>query len=192
MNVEIIKRKRLLDDFFKVDEIYLKHRNLSGEWSPELRRLNFERGESVAVLIYVEDQDSFVLVRQFRFAVYEAGGEGWIDEIVAGILDEDDPLECAKRECIEETGYDIRRFESIGSIFVSPGATTERIHIYLGYCKASDKKYPGGGLSEEHEDIQVIELDRAEALQNLINGNYNDAKTILSLQYFFLNSKSDK
>ncbi len=132
MKVKILERNRLLDDFFKIDVVKLKFKKFSGKWSNTVRRLNFERGESVGVLIYVRDKDVFVLVRQFRFSVYEAGEEGWLDEIAAGILDDPSPLTCAKRECIEETGYEISDFDEVGSIFVTPGASTERIHLFIG------------------------------------------------------------
>lgn len=190
MDVNIVKRKRLLDDFFKVDEIHLRHQTFSGDWSETVRRLNFERGEAVAVLIYLEDTDQFVLVRQFRFAVYETGGEGWIEEVVAGILDEDAPLDCARRECIEEAGYEIGRFDYLGTYFVSPGASTERIHLYTGYCQSADRKHPGGGLDHEHEDIEVRVIPREEAFRNLRNGVYTDAKTVMCLQHFLLSKGS--
>jgi ADP-ribose pyrophosphatase len=187
MEAKIIKRKCLLDDFFKVDELIVQHQKFSGGWSKEVRRLNLERGESVAVLIYLEDKDHFVLVRQFRIAVYETGGSGWIEEIVAGVLDEDNPLECAKRECIEEAGYEIEKFEYVGHIYSSPGITTESVHLYIGYCKSVDQKHPGGGLVHEHEDIEIVEISTEKALENLNNGYYHDGKTILALSYFFLN-----
>ncbi len=186
MKVEILERNRLLDDFFKIDVVKLKFKKFSGKWSNTVRRLNFERGESVGVLIYVRDKDVFVLVRQFRFSVYEAGEEGWLDEIAAGILDDPSPLTCAKRECIEETGYEISDFDEVGSIFVTPGASTERIHLFIGYCNSEDKKYIGGGLEEENEDLLIIELPRREAYQKLLNGEFNDGKTIIALQQFFL------
>lgn len=189
MDVKILSKERILDDFFQVDSARLQFEKFSGGWSTPVRRLNLERGEAVAVLIYLEDVDKIVLIRQFRYAAFLAGSDGWIDEIVAGVQDEQDPLACAKRECIEESGYEISRFRLIASVFSTPGITTERIHIYLGICQSADKKYPGGGLDEEHEDIQIMELATEEVRKRLENGAFNDCKTILALQYFFLNYK---
>lgn len=186
MEVKILQRKRLLDDIFKVDDIRLQHKKFSGDWSGTIRRLNFERGNSVGVLIYVKDEDVFILVRQFRFAVYETGSSGWLDEIVAGILDNESPLDCAYRECIEEAGYEIDDFEYICTVFVSPGASTERMHLYMGYCNSEDKKFEGGGLSEEQEDIEVIKIKRGELYQKMMGGELVDGKTMLTLQHFFL------
>ncbi len=187
MDVKILKEERILDDFFQVDSVQLQFEKFSGGLSAPVRRLNLERGEAVAVLIYLRDTDKFILIRQFRYAAYAADGDGWIDEIVAGVLDEEDPLSCARRECIEESGYEIDDFRLIASVFSTPGITTERVHIYLGLCRSTDKKYPGGGLDEEHEDIRIVELGRREAKRRLQEKGFKDGKTILALQYFFLN-----
>ncbi len=191
MEVKILKKKRLLDDFFKVDAAELQYEKFDGKFSEPVRRLNLERGEAVAVLIYVRDRDSFVLIRQFRFAVYETGRDGWIDEIVAGVLDKEGetPVECARREVREEAGYEVNEFEKIGTIFVSPGITTERIHLFIGFCNAQDKRFTGGGLAEEHEDIQIVEWTREKAWEKLQNKEIEDGKTVLALQYFFLHEK---
>jgi nudix-type nucleoside diphosphatase (YffH/AdpP family) len=189
VKVKIIENKNLLNDYFKVDGVTLTHEKFDGSWTEPVRRLNLERGQAVAVLIYLQDKESFVLVRQFRYAVHATGEQGWIDEIVAGVLEHNNPLDCAKRECIEETGYDIDKFEKIGYVFASPGITTERVHLYIGYCNSSDKKYVGGGLPEEHEDILIKEISVKEAYQKLIKGGFSDGKTILALQHFFLKER---
>lgn len=188
MKVKIIDRECLLDDFFRVDAARLQYEKFDGTFSEPVRRLNLNRGEAVAVLIYLKDRDSFVLIRQFRFALYEAGREGWIDEIVAGVLDKkgESPQECAKREAIEEAGYEIKELEPIGTIFVSPGITTERVHLFIGYCTSEDKKFAGGGLDAEHEDIKIVEWDRETAKRKLMNKEIEDGKTVLALQHFFL------
>lgn len=194
MKVRLIKKEYLLNDFFKVDAAELQYERFDGSWSPKVRRLNLERGEAVAVLIYLRDRDSFVVVRQFRYAVYATGQEGWIDEIVAGVLDKEgeSPEECARRECREEAGYEIREMKPIGKIFVSPGITTERVHLFIGYCDSTDRKYPGGGLEAEHEDIRLVEWTREEAKRKLTNHEIEDGKTILALQYFFLKEYFDR
>jgi ADP-ribose pyrophosphatase len=187
MQVKILDAKSLLNDFFSVSEARLQHEKFDGGWSAPVRRLNLDRGEAVAVLIYVQDIQRFVLVRQFRYAVYLADEGGWIDEIVAGVLDGDTPLQCARRECIEEAGYEIDRFEPIATVYSSPGITTERVYVYIGFCNQADKKYSGGGVDHEHEDIQIVELSRDEALEKLRRKEFNDGKTIMALQHFFLN-----
>ena len=187
MKVKVLTRERLLDDFFQVDSARVQFEKFGGGWSEPVRRLNLERGEAVAVLIYLKDKDAFVLVRQFRYAAFAAGQNGWIDEIVAGVLDEADPLQCARRECIEESGYEIDDFRPIALAFSSPGITTERVHLYTGFCNSKDKKHSGGGLDSEHEDIRIVELSRKQAWKRLQQKGFRDGKTILALEHFFLN-----
>ncbi len=186
MEVKILEKKRVLDGFFQVDEVIVQHEKFSGSLSKPVRRLNLERGEAVAILIYLQDRDSFSLVRQFRYAAYVSSNTGWIDEIVAGILEDDNPLECAKRECIEETGYEINKFDKIGFLYSTPGITSERIHLFIGYCNSHDKKHKGGGLDTEHEDIKVIEIPKDEAYKKVAKGEFKDGKTILAIQHFQL------
>ncbi|WP_456408864.1 NUDIX domain-containing protein [Caldithrix abyssi] len=187
MKVKILKKERLLDDFFKVDSAELIHEKFDGTLSPVVRRLNLERGQAVAVLIHLTDRDSLVLIRQFRYAVYEAGEDGWIDEIVAGVLDDESPEACARRECLEEAGYELERLEHMATIYVSPGITTEQIHIFIGYTDSTKRINDGGGLDSENEDIQVVEWTREEAFKKLMNKEIEDGKTLLAVQHFFLN-----
>lgn len=192
MKVNIIKKERLLNDFFIVDSAELRFEKFDGSWSPVVRRLNLNRGQAVAVLIYLKDKDSFVLIRQFRFAVFEDGQSGWIDEIVAGVVDEESPEACARRECLEEAGYELEELEHIATIYTSPGITTEKVHLYLGSTDSSKKTADGGGVESENEDIQIVEWSRKEALQKLLNKEIEDGKTILTLQYFFLKEHLQK
>ena len=99
MKVKILEKQRLLDDFFQVDAARLQFEKFDGTWSEPVRRLNLDRGEAVAVLVYLRDRDCFVLVRQFRYALFHKGEEAWLEEIVAGVLDDESPQECARREC---------------------------------------------------------------------------------------------
>lgn len=188
MNVKIIKTERKLNDFFVVDKAYLQYEKFNGQFSETVFRFNLNRNEAAAVLIYLEDKDRLLLIRQFRYADYAKGAGGWIEEIVAGVMEENEtPLQCARRETIEETGYEINRFEHIASAYSTPGITTEFMHLYLGIGQSSDLKHRGGGLDEEHEDIQLFEISREEARERLKNKKIRDAKTILALQYFLLN-----
>ena len=186
MQVKILESKRVLDDFFQVDDVKLQYETFSGTLSEPVRRLNLERGQAVAVLIYLEDKESFILVRQFRFAAYVSSETGWIDEIVAGVIEDDNPIDCARRECMEETGYVIEKFDNIGFVYSTPGITSERVHLYIGHGNSSDKKYEGGGLEIEHEDIKIIEIPKSEAYKKAATGEFVDGKTILAIQHFQL------
>ena len=188
MKVKILEKKKLLDNFFRIDDVYLQFERFDGKWSNSVHRYNLDRGEAAGALIYLTDKQSFVFVRQFRYAVYSKGEKGWIDEIVAGVMEGDDtPLACIRRECIEEAGYQIDTFYPMGWFYVSPGITNERVHLFIGLCTSNFKKFSGGGLSEENEDLQLVEMPKDEALQRLKEGYFKDGKTLLALQFFFLN-----
>lgn len=186
MQVKIIESKRILDDYFQVDAVTLQHEKFSGTYTGPVRRLNLERGQAVAVLIYLRDKKSFILVRQFRYAAYISSDSGWLDEVAAGVLEDDDPIACAKRECVEETGYVIDEFDKIGYVYSTPGITTERIHLFIGYCNSADKKFEGGGLDAEHEDIKIIEIPKNQAYKKAAQGKFKDSKTVLAIQHFQL------
>ena len=191
MKVKLHKNERILNDFFAVDVATLQYEKYDGKLSETVRRYNLTRPEAAAVLVYLEDEDKLLLIRQFRYADYQRSKRGWITEIVAGILDGDEsPLEGARRETIEETGYEINTFEPIASVYSSPGICTEFVHIYLGRAIRQDQKHPGGGLDTEHEDIQLIKISPDEARAMLSRREIEDAKTILALQYFLLHSGS--
>ena len=188
MKVKILEKKKILDNFFRIDDVRLQFERFDGEWSNPVHRYNLDRGEAAGALIYLTDKQSFVFVRQFRYAVFSKEKEGWIDEIVAGVMEGNDtPLSCIRRECIEEAGYQIDRFHPMGWFYVSPGITNERIHLFIGLCTRQCKKFSGGGLREEDEDLQLIEIPREEAAQKLKEGYFKDGKTLLALQFFFLN-----
>ena len=140
MKIRVLKWQRLLDDFFIVDSANLQFAKFDGSWSPVVRRLNLNRGEAVAVLIYLQDRNSFVLIRQFRFAAFEVGEPGWIDEIVAGVVDDESPETCARRECLEEAGYELERLGKIATIYTSPGITTERVHPFPDLTSSAKKR----------------------------------------------------
>ena len=187
MQVKILEKQRLLSGFFDVDVAMVQFEKFDGGFSAPVKRYNLLRGEAVAALIYLQDVKRLVLIRQFRYADYAHRCQGWIEEIVAGVIDEgESPLECIRRETIEETGYEVNEFQHIASVYSTPGITTERVHIYLGIANSSDLKHSGGGLDVEHEDIQLLEWTTEEAKDKLMQGKLEDAKTILAMQYFFL------
>lgn len=178
--VIIDRTKRILDDFFKVDEAYLRYERFDGTMSPVVRRLNFERGDSVAALIFKPRTKRIVLVNQFKYPTYEKGS-GWITETMAGMIDKDeDPETAVRREILEETGYNIRALEHISTFYVSPGGSSERIVLY--YAEVEDRKITeGGGLAAEGEDIIDVELSIEDALKQIDSGEIADAKTIVAI-----------
>ena len=182
--VDVISTRRLLDDFFKVDEVTVRHERLDGSMSPVLKRLNFERGDGVAALLYKPADQVLVLVRQFRLPSYMAG-EGWLLEIVAGMLERaQDATAVMRREVAEETGYEVDNLIPIGSFFLSPGGSSERIHLYFAEVTDQSRSHSGGGRADEDEDIEVVEIPLAACWQMVEDGAISDAKTLIALMWF--------
>jgi len=185
--VEIIEKKRVFKDFFKIDAFTLKYERFSGKMSEPTRRLCFERGDAAAVLIWNKESKKIILTDQFRACSYEKG-PGWILEIPAGIVETgEEPEETIRREIIEETGYQSNELTYINTFYVSPGGTSERIILYYAEVENKDKIEIGGGVAEEHEDIRVLEFSLPEVWSALDSGQIVDAKTLIALLWFRIN-----
>lgn len=160
--------------------------------TPELSHLIVDRGNSAAVMIHDKVTDEIILVRQFRPATLRENslGDGWLVELPAGRIDEqrnppDTPRTCAIREAREETGYEIRSPILIASILPSPGACSERIHIY--YADDVMQVDKPGGVAAENENIQLVKVKRDELFRQLDAGEIADAKLLLAAQWLRLN-----
>jgi ADP-ribose pyrophosphatase len=179
----IKKIVRVFDDFFKIDKAFLQYEKFDGTLTPELLRLNFNRGDSVAVLLYDPSIKAVVLTRQFRFpAYYSDAQKGWQLEIVAGLLETNEcPEAAAHREVFEEVGFQVPRLEFVTEFFLSPGGSSEKIRLYFAEAAASDQTGTGGGVIREGEDICVESIPLARALEMIRTNEIGDAKTIIAL-----------
>jgi len=182
-DVEIKSKKLIFDDFFKIQEAILRYRRFDGQMSGTVRRLNFERGDSVAAIILNRDTQRVILVNQFKYPTYEKG-PGWIYEIVAGVLNANEAPEAAmRREMLEEIGYRADNLTYLFTFYLSPGGSSERIILYYAEVENADRVSRGGGLASEDEDIQLVEFSLPEAWQALESGAIVDAKTIVALMW---------
>lgn len=181
--LEIQSKKLLLDDFFKIEEAILRFEQFDGTMSTPIRRLTFERGDGVGALVYNKESETVVLVEQFRYPTVSRG-DGWILEVVAGMIDsEATPEETIRHEILEETGYRAETLEKICTFYVSPGGTSERMTLYYAEVENADKIGEGGGHAGEGEDIRVIEVPLDEAFTSLESGEIKDGKTVLALMW---------
>ena len=125
-----------------------------------------------------------VLTRQFRMPTYVNGNEdGMLIEACAGLLDEDGPEECIRRETEEETGFRVVHVVHIGAAYMSPGSVTEKVHFFVAEYTKEMQVHAGGGLDREEENIEVLELPFARALEMIESGEIQDTKTILLLRH---------
>ncbi len=192
--VKIISEKKVYDGFFKINEAHLQHELFNGEMSPELTRLNFERGDSAAVVLHDPVSDTVIMTEQFRYPVFTKDKDkAWIMEIPAGSIEENenaDPTITLRRELMEEIGYSVNSFRKIASFFVSPGGTSERIHLFYSSVTHKSKITSGGGLVSEGEDVRTVSIGVQSALYKISTGEIMDAKTIIGLQWLQINRQN--
>jgi nudix-type nucleoside diphosphatase (YffH/AdpP family) len=159
------------------------YQDSAGTWARQTRE-TYDRGNGATVLLYDPDRRTVLLTRQFRYPVYVNGHpDGMFVETAAGLLDEDDPETAVRREAAEETGVEIGPLEHVFDLWTSPGSVTERLHLYAAPYSADSRTAAGGGLAEEGEDIEVLELGFDDALDRVLTGEIADAKTVLLLQW---------
>ena len=181
--VEVLNQRVVFDDVFKIREATVRHELFNGQMSGPLRRLVFERGDSAAALLLNRDTQKVVLINQFRYPTYEKG-PGWIYEVVAGVVDQDEqPEETIRREVREEIGYKVGELQPIATFYVSPGGSSERIVLYFAEVGNADRVSAGGGRAAEHEDIEQVELTLPELWTALQHGDIVDAKTLIAVQW---------
>jgi GDP-mannose pyrophosphatase NudK len=182
--VRIKNEKILSDEQYVLKRIDFDIQKKNGEWESQKREV-FDHGNAATVLLYNPAEKTIVLTRQFRIPAYLNGHHnGMLTEAPAGMLEESESPEATIiREIREETGFEIENVEKIFEAYSSPGAFTELIHYYIAPYSKEQKTGEGGGLAEEGEEVNTMELPFAEALRMLEAGEIKDAKTILLLQY---------
>jgi nudix-type nucleoside diphosphatase (YffH/AdpP family) len=173
----------ILDDYFKVEDARVSYEKFDGTMSAPVRRLDLKRGDAVAAVVFNRAKGRVALVNQFRYATL-ARGEGWLTEIVAGLIDTGEtPEDAVRREILEETGYEVENLERISCFYPTPGITSERIVLFYAETCGADPVSKGGGVEHEHEDIQVLELPLSEVYAMVERGAIADAKTIIGLMW---------
>lgn len=173
----------LSDNWYILRKHTYEYRTRDGEWVPQIREA-YDRGNGAAILLYNKEKGTVLLTRQFRLPTFINGNEtGMMIEVCAGLLDEDDPAACIKRETEEETGYRIDDVTKVMEAYMSPGSVTEILYLFIGEYHAYQKVSDGGGVEEETEDIEVLEASLEQALDMVKTGEIKDAKTIMLLQY---------
>jgi UDP-sugar diphosphatase len=162
MGKEFILEDVVVDDLGGVEYIQLKRM----DYTLNGRRKRWHIAvmhDSIAVLLYETDTDSFILVRQFRPPVFLHNGDGFTYELCAGLLDKDKPLaEIAREEILEETGYEVplADLQRVTSFYTSVGKSGARQYLFYAEVSRSQRLSAGGGV--DNEDIEVIMLPRAE------------------------------
>ncbi|MCI3935905.1 GDP-mannose pyrophosphatase NudK [Chryseobacterium aahli] len=182
-NVHIEKTEILSDNWYTLKKITFNILKKDGTTETQSREA-YDRGNGAVILLYNTSTKNVILTKQFRMPTYINGNtDGMLIEACAGLLDNDHPEECIKRETEEETGYKISKVEKVFEAYMSPGSVTEILHFFIAEYSSEMKITNGGGLEEEGEDIEVLEIDIEKALEMIDSGEIKDAKTIMLLQH---------
>jgi nudix-type nucleoside diphosphatase (YffH/AdpP family) len=172
----------LSNETFLLRRLEFEQRRRDGRWQP-LRRELYDHGDAAAILPYDPGRGTVLMVRQIRFVTYLNGHPHPLLEVCAGMLDREDPVTAIIREAEEELGYRISDPRHVFDSFMSPGCFTERLSFFVATYSAADRIGRGGGVADEGEDIEVVEMPLDTAVQSIGQGRIVDAKTILLLQW---------
>ncbi len=182
-NVKNIKHTLLSDNYYILNKVTFDYMMKSGEWVNQMREV-YDRGDGAGILLYNKEKKTIILTKQFRMPTYlNDNKDGMLVEVAAGMLDKDNPEACIIRETEEEVGYRLKEVKKIYEAYSSPGVMTEKMHFFIGEYTDDMKVNDGGGLDNEGEDIEVLEIPFEKALQMLNKGEIVDTRTIVLLQY---------
>lgn len=124
------------------------------------------------VILPILDREHVVLLRNHRFVIDET-----LWEVPAGTREPDEPLEeCARRELLEETGYQAARWRSLGFLYASPGVLDEKLHLFV-----AEELTPGPASPEPDEQLEPVTVRLDDAIRMCLSGEIKDAKTVTSL-----------
>lgn len=172
----------LSDDWYVLKKTTFDYLRRNGQWQT-LSRETYDRGNGAVILPYDPLRGTVLLTRQFRLPAYVNGHPEPLIEACAGLLDERDPETCIRQETEEEIGCRVSSVRRVLDAFMSPGSVTERLVFFVAEYSAIDRISPGGGIAEEGEEIEVLELALGDALAMVERGEIVDGKTIILLHY---------
>lgn len=182
-NLKIIETALLSDNWYTLNKVTYSFENENGETEKQVREV-YDRGNGATILLYNKQQKTVILTQQFRLPTYLNGNAtGMLIETCAGLLDKDNAEDCIKKETEEETGYKIDKVQKVFEVYMSPGSVTEIVYFFVAAYENHMRTGKGGGLHEEQENIEVLELKFDAALKAIETGEIKDAKTIMLLYY---------
>ena len=183
-----VKKELLSDNQYTLNKFTFEYEKEDGELEKQEREV-YDCGDAIAILLYNKENKTVILTKQFRIPVHHnEKGTGMMIEVCAGLLDGDTPEVCAKKETLEETGYQVNKVEKIFEAYMVPGSVTQKVHFFIAEYTPEMRITLGGGSEYETENIEVMECTFEAALRMIETGEIKDGKTIMLLQYVKINS----
>ena len=191
MRFQIISTELVTQIWSRIYRVVVRQRRADGR-EEDLVREVVDHGGAAAVLPIDPARGMCLLVRQMRAGAFFAGHQEPLLEVCAGLLDQDDPETCARREALEELGCRVHDLTAVCRAFATPGAHTEFLHFFTARYGADDRIAEGGGVEHEGEDIEVVEMTLAAAHAMIATGGIVDAKSIILIQHAWANPPQPK
>jgi GDP-mannose pyrophosphatase NudK len=185
--IKINSEEILYSHFFTYKKVYYSYLDKNNIEQSAFRYI-LEKGHGASILLLDKLKKTAVFVEQFRLPIYLTNQDESLIETCAGLLDAyESPEDCIKRETLEECGYQLESLHYVCSPFMSPGAVTEQIHLYIGYINIDEEVSAGGGLESEHENINRVFVSFTKIWDDYLAGKIKDAKTIILIQHAKIN-----
>ena len=179
--VKLHDLKILSGNYYTLRMASFDFQRANGTWQHQERE-SYDIGDAAAVLPFDKARGKVLLIKQFRWPVFEWGQKQLLIEVIAGKLDGDTPVDCIHKEAMEEAGVTLSDPRLVTNCFVSPGAVKERVALFLASYDSTAPRAKGGGHEDEGEDIAVLEMSLEEAMAMIPAGQIVDMKTIALLQ----------
>ncbi|WP_135465954.1 NUDIX domain-containing protein [Crenalkalicoccus roseus] len=182
---EILAVETLSQNWRPLRKYRLAYRRRDGRLQT-LEREVYCNGPGAAVLPHDPGRRTVLLIRQYRLPAQLNGDPPRLIEACAGYVEPgEDPEEAIRREAEQELGCGLRDLRRAFTLYTSPGACAEKLHLFLARYDPAGRR-GGGGLPQEGEDIEVLELPLEHAWSLVASGGIMDAKTVLLLQHLRL------
>src|SRR5215475_6331188 len=133
----------LSDHHYTLRRAAFQYRRRDGVWQDQVRE-SYDIGDGAAVLPIDKTNNKVILIRQFRWPAFEHGNYAALTEVIAGKLDGDTPEACVIKESLEEAGLAIANPRRVYHCFMSPGAVTERLSLFLADYDSEQTRKSGG------------------------------------------------
>lgn len=180
---EVLEERLLSDNWGLLKTARLRLTMADGQVSEQWREI-YDRGDGAVILPCDPRRGHVLLGRQFRWpAAYNGEADPHLIEAAAGLLDGADPAERIRAEASEELGLELAEVRFLFALYMSPGSVSERLHFFTATYSAEEAQARFGGLRDEGEEIEILDLTLSEALAMVADGRIRDAKTVVLLQH---------